>query len=204
MELDRAAANLPDFISQLSQQLQSGQYKPADLKLVPAPKSQRWHIDTEGLWQPLQSGRAKIRPLAHVALVDQVAATALLLCLSERVETVQGDPRGDFRSASVRQSVMSYGNRLFCDTSEEGGGLVHRWGSSKLYRAYFQDYRSFLRRPETVAAAASDSDRVLIVQTDLKQFYDRVTPTALHAEVSKLRRAGDDVNRRAKRTPLAG
>ncbi|MGB3929184.1 MAG: hypothetical protein WBL20_09495, partial [Sphingobium sp.] len=70
-------------------------------------------------------------------------------------------------------------------------GLVHRWGSSKLYRAYFQDYRSFLRRPETVAAAASDSDRVLIVQTDLKQFYDRVTPTALHAEVSKLRRAGD-------------
>lgn len=192
LELDRAAANLPEFISQLSEQLRSGHYETTSLKLVPAPKSQRWQVDMGGRWQPRQSDKAKIRPLAHVSLADQVTATALLLCLSERVETAQGDPRGDFRSADVRQSVMSYGNRLFCDTPEAGEGLVHRWGSSKLYRAYFQDYRSFLRRPETVAAARDGEENVLIVQTDLKQFYDRVTPEALHAKILQLQTPGDD------------
>lgn len=190
LELDRAAADLPNFISELSEQLRSGRYQTADLKLVPAPKSQRWQIDAAGIWQPRRSEKAKIRPLAHVSLADQVAATALLLCLSERVESAQGDPRGDFRSASVRQSVMSYGNRLFCDTLEGSDGLVHRWGSSKLYRAYFQDYRSFLRRPETMAV--DDDERFLIVQTDLSQFYDRVTPEVLHTKLRKLQKSDEE------------
>lgn len=192
LELDRAAANLPDFLAQLSDQLRSGSYETADLKLVPAPKSQRWHVGEDGVWQPRRPKEVKIRPLAHVSLADQVAATALLLCLSERVESAQGDPRGDFRSRPIRQSVMSYGNRLFCDTREGRSGLVHRWGSSKLYRAYFQDYRSFLRRPETVAAMQDDGDRVLVVQTDLSQFYDRVTPEVLHAKIRKLQAPDDD------------
>ena len=48
LELDRAAANLPEFISQLSERLRSGRYETASLKLVPAPKSQRWQVD--GRW----------------------------------------------------------------------------------------------------------------------------------------------------------
>src|SRR3546814_4089965 len=99
--------------------LRSGKYETDELKLVPAPKSQRWHIDAEGLWKPERPGPTKIRPLAHVSLSDQVAATALMLCLSERAETAQGDPRGSFESPEVRRAVMSYGNRLFCDRSEE-------------------------------------------------------------------------------------
>lgn len=192
LELDRAAANLPSFISRLSERLRSGQYETDDLKLVPAPKSQRWHLDSEGLWKPTRSEPTKTRPLAHVSLADQVAATALLLCLSERAETVQGDPRGNFGSSAVRRSVMSYGNRLFCDRTEAGSGLVHRWGSSKLYRAYFQDYRSFLQRPESVAATLVNEDRILIVQTDLKQFYDRVTPELLHSKIRMLQTPDDD------------
>lgn len=192
LELDRAAADLPRFISRLSEQLRSGRYETDDLRLVPAPKSQRWHLDAEGLWKPEKPGPAKIRPLAHVSLSDQVAATALLLCLSERAETAQGDPTGSFGSPEIRRSVMSYGNRLFCDRDDEGGGLVHRWGSSKLYRAYFHDYRSFLQRPETVAASLGTDDRVLIVQTDLKQFYDRVTPELLLSKVRALQTPDDD------------
>ncbi|WP_156495443.1 RNA-directed DNA polymerase [Croceicoccus estronivorus] len=192
LELDRTAADLPRFISRLSQRLRSGQYETEELKLVPAPKSQRWQVDAEGLWRPEKSGPTKIRPLAHVALSDQVAATALMLCLSERVESAQGDPTGSFESPDVRRSVMSYGNRLFCDRAGEGGGLIHRWGSSKLYRAYFQDYRSFLQRPEAVSAALSADDRVLIVQTDLKQFYDRVTPDLLLSKVRLLQTPDDD------------
>lgn len=192
LELDRVAADLPRFISRLSARLRSGQYETEELKLVPAPKSQRWHVDAEGLWKPERSGPTKIRPLAHVSLSDQVAATAIMLCLSERAETAQGDPTGGFESPDVRRSVMSYGNRLFCDRAEEGGGLVHRWGSSKLYRAYFQDYRSFLQRPEAVAASLGADDRVLIVQTDLRQFYDRVTPELLHSKVQALQTPNDD------------
>lgn len=193
LELDRAAANLPEFLSVLSEKMRSGSFETSGLKLVPAPKSQRWHVDSAGLWQPQKTGAAKIRPLAHVSLSDQVAATAVLLCLSERVETIQGDPRRDYRSPAGRRSVMSYGNRLFCDPMESGHLLVHRWGSSKLYRAFFQDYRVFLNRPETVAASLTDKDQsVLIVQTDLKQFYDRVTPEALHAKIRQLQQPGDD------------
>jgi hypothetical protein len=192
LELDRAAANLPNFISRLSGRLRSGQYETDELKLVPAPKSQRWQVDAEGLWKPTRSGPAKRRPLAHVSLADQVAATALLLCLSERAETAQGDPRGNFGSDTVRRSVMSYGNRLFCDRAEAGDGLIHRWGSSKLYRAYFQDYRSFLQRPELVAATLGNENRILIIQTDLKQFYDRVTTELLQSKIGTLRAPDDD------------
>jgi hypothetical protein len=192
LELDRAAADLPNFILRLSERLRSGQYKTDELKLVPAPKSQRWQLDAEGLWKPTLPRPAKMRPLAHVSLPDQVAATAVLLCLSERAETAQGDPRGNFESPVVRQSVMSYGNRLYCDRAESGAGLVHRWGSSKLYRAYFQDYRSFLQRPELVAATLVEEDQILIVQTDLKQFYDRVTPELMHTKLRRLQTPDDD------------
>src|SRR3546814_20817178 len=87
---------------------------------------------------------------------------------------------------------MSYGNRLFCDRADEGGALVHRWGSSKLYRAYFEDYRSFLQRPEAVAASLGAADRILIVPTDLRQFYDRVTPELLLSKVRLLQTPNDD------------
>jgi hypothetical protein len=106
LELDRAAADLPRFISRLSARLRSGTYETEELKLVPAPKSQRWHLDAEGLWKPERSGPTKIRPLAHVSLSDQVAATALMLCLSERAETAQGDPRGSFESPDVSNGIQ--------------------------------------------------------------------------------------------------
>lgn len=192
LELDRAAADLPRFISRLSEQLRSSRYETDELRLVPAPKSQQWHLDAEGLWKPVKPGSTKIRPLAHVSLSDQVTATALLLCLSERAETAQGDPTASIGSPEVRTSVMSYGNRLFCDRDDERSGLLHRWGSSKLYRAYFQDYRSFLQRPEMVAASIVTDDRVLVVQTDLKQFYDRVTPELLLSKVRALQTPDDD------------
>src|SRR3546814_9817347 len=103
------------FVSRLSARLRSGKYETDELKLVPAPKSQRWHIAAEGLWKPERPGPTKIRPLAHVSLSDQVAATALMLCLSKRDETAQGDPRGCFESQEVRKAVMYYGKRLSCE-----------------------------------------------------------------------------------------
>ncbi len=96
-----------------------------------------------------------------------------------------------------RSKVVSYGNRLFCDKSHEGS-LHHRWGSGKLYRAYFQDYQKFLERPETAAGAEtaniSKGTRVVIIHSDLRQFYDRVHPDLLNVKMEALTEGGDDPN----------
>jgi hypothetical protein len=193
LELDRAAVNLPEFLKNLSERLTSpAEWENCPLRIVPAPKSQRWHVDPKtGLWGPLKTTKTekKIRPLAHVSLEDQVAATALMLCLANRVETLQGDPRTPIDNKGNRTKVSSYGNRLFCDN--HFNELRHRWGSSKLYRGYFQDYRSFLARPEKVAEEYCEN--IVIVHSDLRQFYDRVRPELLYDKIKALKQPTDDI-----------
>ncbi len=193
LELDRTAVDLPKFIERLGRRIRSGIYETSDIRIVPAPKSQPWMISANGRWRPVDRREMKIRPLAQVSLADQVVATAILLCLSERVETRQGNPTADIREAEQRAGVISYGNRLFCDFELDGQTLVHRWGSTKLYRAYFQDYRAFLTRSEIAALEEPTDSRTFVLQTDLKQFYDRVSPTLLHQKLSDLMIEGDDV-----------
>ena len=104
-----------------------------------------------------------------------------MLCLADRIETRMNDPRLSIDSEENRRRVLAYGHRLVCDDTEDGG-LRHRWGSTKLYRQYFQDYQTFLRRPRVVAERL-DSDspefEIAIVQSDLSKFYDRVQPDLL-------------------------
>lgn len=115
-----------------------------------------------------------------------------MLCLADRVETLQGDPRMHVSNQESRKKVVSYGNRLFCDAI--GGQLRHRWGSAKLYRAYYQDYRTFLSRPEIAAESISEEKgkHVYVVHSDLRQFYDRVHPNQLSAAINRIRREEDD------------
>ncbi len=196
LELDRATVNLPRFLGELAEQLKAfDQWNNEPLRIVPAPKSQPWRVHPEtNRWEPLKRGKvaSKLRPLAHVSLKDQVAATAVMLCLADRVETLQGDPRDSIGDAEKRKGVISYGNRLFCDAG--GKSLRHRWGSAKLYRAYFQDYRSFLARSELAAKSVDSTDgaRVTVVHSDLRQFYDRVRPELLADKLSAMRREEDD------------
>lgn len=197
LALDRAAVDLPRFLSKLRERLESpGSWQNDALRIVPAPKSQRWTVDTDsGAWEPAEKGvtAARLRPLAHVSLTDQVVATALMLCLADRVETLQGDPRRSIRHEQSRKAVLSYGNRLFCDSID--GELRHRWGSAKLYRGYYQDYRTFLARPEEVAEVLlreANNRRVVVVHADLRQFYDRVRPASLATALEGIREDGDD------------
>ncbi|MYH52274.1 MAG: RNA-directed DNA polymerase, partial [Gemmatimonadetes bacterium] len=193
LALDRAAVNLREFLGRLGERLQSlERWQNDPLRIVPAPKSQRWKIN-EGAWEPVKGARAaKLRPLGHVRLADQVVATALMLCLADRVETLQGDSRRPVTDRASRRKVISYGNRLFCDNI--GGELRHRWGSAKLYRAYYQDYRTFLSRPEIAAESihAVEGQRFYVVHADLRQFYDRVRPDQLTKAIERIRRDGDD------------
>jgi hypothetical protein len=189
LALDHSAVNLPQFLRQLSDQLRNPtEWANVPLRMVPAPKSQQWVISPKsGDWGPKDrdSTSAKLRPLAHVDLRSQVAATAVMMCLADSVESAQGDPRSEYNDEVDRKLVSSYGNRLFCD--KVAGGLRHRWGSSKLYRAYFQDYRTFIARPEAVAVAASKESgaHIVVVQSDLSQFYDRVRPELLAKKLSE-------------------
>jgi Reverse transcriptase (RNA-dependent DNA polymerase) len=195
LELDRTAVNLPRFVKEVAERLRNpNQWTNDPLRIVPAPKSQQWRVTLgSNLWEPVKRMEAaKLRPLAYATLKDQVAATAVMLCLADRVETIQNDPRVPVIDAQARKAVVSYGNRLFCD--KVAGQLRHRWGSGKLYRAYFEDYRRFLSRPEMAAEGlgAGKGRRVVIVHSDLRQFYDRVRPALLAKKIEELRRASDD------------
>jgi hypothetical protein len=194
LALDRAAVSLPQFLDELKTHIsREAGWTNDEIRIVPAPKSQKWRISDEGRgWEPAgPHSSLKLRPLAHVSLKDQVIATAVMMCLADRVETIQGDPRTTLTDLEARRSVVSYGSRLFCDQHDRE--LHHRWGSRKLYREYFEDYRRFLKRPEEVAQPLVDADkRVVIVQSDLRQFYDRVRPGLLSDQLGRLRRDGDD------------
>jgi hypothetical protein len=194
LELDRTSVNLPRFLSELGERLQSPETWVSDpLRIVPAPKSQQWRVRSNGdIWEPVEKGKtaSKLRPLAHVSLMDQVAASAVMICLADRAETLQSDPRDSVSDPERRRSLISYGNRLFCD--KFNGELRHRWGSSKLYRAYYQDYQSFLLRPEFVAENDKSGNRVVIVHSDLRQFYDRVRPALMAQKLKSLEKPSDD------------
>ncbi|MGO6669194.1 reverse transcriptase domain-containing protein [Rhizobium ruizarguesonis] len=193
LELDRTAVNLQDFIASISAEIRSGSPLRSDpIRMVPAPKSQAWHIDASGLWNPVTTNgtASKIRPLAHVSLRDQVIATALMMCLADRLETRAGDPALPLESDRL-YTVVSYGNRLYSDFHE--GKARHRWGSGTLYRGFYQDYQTFLARPEYVAEAVREQNpRTLIVQSDIRQFFDRVTPDLLYNGIRSLQLATDD------------
>ena len=56
LALDRAAVNLPAFLGELHKRLQSPESWQNDpLRIVPAPKSQRWRV-REGVWGARREG----------------------------------------------------------------------------------------------------------------------------------------------------
>lgn len=194
LELDHAAVNLPDFLGEIRERLQSPKsWENHPLRIIPAPKSQQWTVHPNGTWEPRKKKTtgARLRPLAHVALSDQVVATAIMLCLADRVETLQGDPRRSIRYEHDRRAMVSYGNRLFCDSNDEE--LRHRWGSTKLYRAYYQDYRTFLARPDAATKILdANCNQIFLVHADLRQFYDRVRPNFLATAIRAIQQDSDD------------
>lgn len=191
LALDRASVNLPTFIGELRERLQSADsWRNEPLRIVLAPKHQDWEVQN-GRWAPKRGTKAKLRPLAHVDLAEQVIATAIMLCLADRVETLQGDTRQRITDEESRKGVISYGNRLFC-YADSNGELHHRWGAAKLYRGYYEDYRTFVSRPEVVSKSLDSGQRAYVVHTDIRQFYDRVRPETLFNAIAQVRKPNDD------------
>jgi hypothetical protein len=187
LQIDLASTDLPSFINNLSDSITNWSNNP--LLMVPAPKNQNWETDFTNYWQPVnpQNAEKKIRPLAHVNLRDQIVATSIMICLADIVENLQGDPSLPSDREEDRLKVISYGNRLYC--TNDKGVLVHHWGSSKLYRSYFQDYQAFLKRPETVIEKNKSNlqgKKIVLVHSDLRQFYDLVSPHLLLTKVCSI------------------
>lgn len=191
LELDLTALSLPSFIEELSVVVQSRKLTSNALRMVPAPKSHRWRYKAKfenenEIWETTDLTIKKLRPLAHVSVRDQVLATAMMLCLADRVETRQGNPKLPINFEQYRSQVVNYGHRLFCDSY--GTQQKHRWGSTKLYRQYYEDFVKFNERPNLVLQEHSSDIKfdTAIIQCDLSKFYDRVSPQLLHKKVRAL------------------
>lgn len=187
LELDLTNARLQERMAAIASELRTAAPLCAErLRLVLAPKSHPWKVENNR-WVPTKGARAvqaRLRPLAHVSVRDQIIATAFMLLLADVVETRQGDPRGSVADLRKR-AVMSYGHRLFCDN--EDNKLHYRWGNSGAYRKYFEDYQGFVARPQQVVQQEfGDSPNWAIVCADLSQFYDRVRPEALFQKVEAI------------------
>ncbi|MCB8747287.1 RNA-directed DNA polymerase [Rhodoferax sp. U2-2l] len=183
LELDASAINLEKRLSQWAELVTDTEFKPAQLRLVPAPKNQTWvfnewekfnlntfldmNLDDIGSepnfndWHPTLTDDIAVqplRPLAHVNVRDQVLNTAVMLCLANAIETAQGDPGLDAMAAR-EAGMVSYGNRLHCHwrdgTVSHAKIAVFAWGNSRTYSDYFQHYQAFLARPAHVCRELS-------------------------------------------------
>jgi len=137
----------------------------------------------------------KLRPLAHLTIRDQSLASAVMMCLAEVVESVQGDTTLAVSEARAA-GVVSYGNRLQCQWVKLGdGGHVARfsWGSSKTYRKFFEDYRTFLSRPRKICSQLSASspkgEELFVASLDISAFFDGIDTAALQKELRRLEEA---------------
>ncbi len=189
LALDISALGIETAAKQWGAQLLGG--TPIELEpmeLVPAAKSEPWVVDGEKGWIPKadqessqesRTNKPPIRPLAHLTVRDQTWATAVMLCLADKIETQQGDcsrrSEQDFFK-HMKEGVYSYGNRLICDW--DNGDAWFRWGNAECYRKFFTDYQSFLKRPVVVGRSVSggrgDSTNVYVVALDISRFYDRI------------------------------
>jgi hypothetical protein len=185
LALDVSALGLESNVRSWAEDIKIEDPTPYPLILIPAAKSDNWIVDAEKGWLPKtifdekvehRKNKPPIRPLAHLRVRDQTRATAVMLCLANAIESAQGDcSEKDFLKAQ-RNKVYSYGNRLYCDWKDEKAWF--RWGNSSIYRKFFTDYQSFLKRPvyigRKIADHQHDIDHVFVVNLDLTKFYDHI------------------------------
>jgi hypothetical protein len=167
--------------------------RPSPMRLIPAPKTGAWEFDHTKVpaWRPDLDRATKndsrpvvLRPLAHLSIRDQTLAIAVMICLADLVESLQGDPSQPV-VAAITAGVSSYGNRLHCEWRRSRLGYRKRraefaWGNITSYRKYYTDYQAFLARPRHVYATARQAhprrDQLGVVSLDLTAFYDRIQP----------------------------
>ena len=194
LELEQTSLLLPQQIQKWASELNASAALPetTPARVVQAPKNAKWHFPASetGGWhfkpdpdaKTTEAKQPELRPLAHLTIRDQVLATAVMLCVADAVESLQGstDPFHYPSASAARKHVFSYGNRLFCDWSSGPDGKKHarfRWGNATTYSQFFKDYERFLERSASVCREVLPSlqgQRLFVVKLDLAKFYDCV------------------------------
>jgi len=211
-ELDRSALNLNRLLDKWIVELKSDAFSFDPLRLVPAPKAQRWDfheksdpasfeelinrvIQTENYshtWRPVEEAKP-LRPLAHVGIRDQTLLMALMMCLANKVESIQGDTSTSFSDVHAKK-VSNYGNRLYCHYSERNA--FFSWGNSTSYSKYFSDYQKFLSRPLFFGGEALQqkiyNEQVYEIQLDIAKFYDQISRPVLTEKIRSLCEENND------------
>lgn len=220
-ELDKSTLNLAALCQKWADDVLTGKTEFKDLKLVPAPKTSQWiftdnncpqtldeilnrDINSLGTpcyclkWEPLEPHKLKLRPLAHIEIKEQTIMTLVMMCLTNDVEELQGDPSTNYDDVHKKQ-VVSYGNRIYCTYHEDSEGKLtaeHNYGATTIYSKYFTDYRKFLNRPYHFAAKAlaekSPDEEVYLVELDISQFFDRIDREELFEKIKKIVQAKQD------------
>lgn len=201
-ELDRSAIDLDARLDSWIADLTNDKFAFEPLRIVPAPKSERWHFAARNpfldmretashKWSPLPPDEGEkpqpLRPLAHVSIRDQCLLMALMMCLANKVESCQGNTAARFEDVH-KQKIVNYGNRLYCYYNDAGANFA--WGNSTSYSKYFTDYQKFLERPihfggEALQQKLKDQ-RVYEVHLDITKFYDCVDRTKLNEKILAL------------------
>lgn len=209
-ELDRSAIDLDAQLDKWINELDDEKFTFDPLRLVPAPKTERWHFkkkrnpanaignrDFSYDWQPdidNQKESKSLRPLAHVTIRDQSLMTALMMCLANKVETLQSDTSTELEKVH-KKKLVNYGNRLYCTFNDDEANFS--WGNSTTYSKYFSDYQRFLARPmyfggEALQKKVKD-EQVFEVHLDLEKFYDRIDRLKLINNILTLYDEKEDV-----------
>jgi len=199
LELDCSIVDLEEKLKEWAVLLDKQTYNPDPLRVVWAPKNQKWFFPEgqEKLWYPKGEDDKRceqdLRPLAHLSIRDQTAATAVMLCLADAIETAQGPTdENDFLKAQ-REEIYSYGNRLQCQWIthlNKNRQAKFSWGSSKCYRQYYDDYKAFLKRPKDVcnyfSTSLAPNKELYVVSLDLSKFYNNIDLNSLVEELRYL------------------
>src|SRR5229473_5995478 len=90
LELDLTNADLERRLQAIAEEIRTQpKLRPSPLRLVLAPKSQKWGM-RKAQWVPVKgptSVDSRLRPLAHLTVRDQVIGTAFMILLADRIET---------------------------------------------------------------------------------------------------------------------
>lgn len=197
LDLDCSIVDLKSTIDEWSKLIVSAApYKPEPLRVILAPKKQKWYFPKdEKDWRPQETEQEEpeLRPLAHLSLRDQTIATAVMLCLADAIESAQGPSEEQDFLRAQREEIYSYGNRLYCNWTNRANKrrqAKFSWGSSKCYRQYFDDYKTFLKRPKDVckhyASTLAPNEEIFVISLDFSKFYDNIDHNFLIEELKNL------------------
>lgn len=208
-ELDRSALDLDERLNHWIAELKSPEFSFDALRLVPAPKAERWaFVKAQDLnvldmelhdwtfdasetythrWSPEAKKPKPLRPLAHVSIRDQCLLMALMMCLVNKVESSQGNAATPLNEVHQKK-IVNYGNRLYCQFKDSDATFA--WGNSTSYSKYFSDYQKFLARPLYFGAEALQQkhkgQQVFEVHLDIAKFYDNIDRNKLVSGIRDL------------------